>query len=272
MMKNSFLSYLAVFCFIWIPYRIMAQDANELKVPEGTSWFLLGDDSEEGNIQCIALNYNGLVYYACNNAIGCLGDAKQIEMPSRFRVRSMCWTNDNNLILYSNDTLYVLNEELSLHPLLSVTASKLVLQPIGEKDFAFCVANDTVLYRYFTKSDSLTVVTSLDNPIRDFVVDDEDYYIAYGNRVVVFSQEKRLFPILMDEEPITNLAFCGSQSFLFSTPTSLWCVNDKREKELLINQPIIDMMSDDYDRAFFMLQDGTWIFLYPISTYETGQE
>lgn len=271
MNKWQALNIIILLCY---PFSMVAQVADELtmKVPEGSSYSLLSNIEDVESIRCVSSKSDGKVYYVKDNTIGCFGDGHLIEIPSRVRPISMCWTNNGTLVLFSNDTLFAMDKRLVLRPLVSIVAPKLILRSIGESDFAFCVVNDTVVYRYCTESDSLISVVKLDNPIGDFIVDNEDYYLAYGKRVVAFTQEKEFIPILIDSDIITNIAFCGRQSFLLSTQLGLWYINEKREKELILDQPITKMMTDDYDRAFIMLQDGTWLFLSHISRYETEQE
>lgn len=273
-MKYKQLIYSIIILLFWFSFPMQAQNTAEstMKVPKGAVYTTLGNDDENSFIPCIATNKQGMVYYAIQNHVVSIKNKQQIELPAHCRPTSMCWTNNDKLVFFSNDTLFILEKGLSFRSLLSVKTTKPIIRPIGENDFAFCVRHDTVLYRYISKSDSLATIVSLDRPIGDFIVDQEDCFIAYGNRVIALSQEKDLIPLLIDEEPINNIAFCGSGSFLLSTPSGLWYVNEKREKELLYNQPILDMITDDYDRAFFMLQDGSWLFLSPISSYETESE
>lgn len=271
-MKNNCLLFSIIILIIWFPFSLEAQSVHKfsMKVPEGSNYTTLSIDDDF--IPCITTNSKGAVYYVIKNHVVNIRDKQQIELPTHCRPTSICWTKNDKLVFFSNDTLFVTDKGLSFRSVLSVATPKPIIHPIGKDDFAFCVKNDTVLYRYYYKSDSLAPVIALDHPIRDFIVDDEDFFIAYGNRVIALSQEKELIPVLMDEEPIYNIAFCGNQSLLYSTPSGLWYVNNKREKELLHDRPIIDMMTDEFDRAFFMLQDGTWLLLSPISTYETEQE
>lgn len=267
-MKRKWIIFCTILQVLWFPVPMGAQSVTEssMKVPESSNYTTLSI------IPCITINSQGEVYYAIKNCVVSIGNKQQIELPTHCRPTSICWINNDKLVLFSNDSLFVMDKGLSFRSVLSVATPKPIIHPIGEEDFAFCVKNDTALYRYYSKSDSLAPVIALDHPIKDFIVDDEDYFIAYGNRVIALSQEKELIPVLMDNEPIFNIAFCGSRSLLYTTPSGLWYVNNKREKELLFDQPIIDMITDSFDRAFFMFQDGTWLMLSPISTYETEQE
>lgn len=271
-MKRELIVYTLIIQLLWISVPMGAQSITEfsMKVPEGSNYTTLSVDDDF--IPCITTNSKGAVYYVIKNYVVNTRNKQQIELPTHCRPTSICWTNNDKLVLFSNDTLFVTDKGLSFRSVLYVATPKPIIHPIGKDDFAFCVKNDTVLYRYYYNSDSLAPVIALDHPIRDFIIDDEDFFIAYGNRVIALSQEKELIPVLMDEEPIYNIAFCGNQSLLYSTPSGLWYVNNKREKELLLDQPVIDMMTDEFDRAFFMFQDGTWLLLSPVSAYETEQE
>lgn len=235
-----------------------------LVVPKGTEHSILRGDNHHDRL--ISIHPNGGVWMAVNNNLLC-GEEK-IKLPSHIQPKALCWTNASNLVLFSNDTIYTLDDSLILQPLALVEAKTIALQPYGETDFAFCAIGDTVVYGYNMKSDTALPIVSYNHPIIDFIVDDKDIFFASGSRVIAYLKEKEYLPVFQNENPIICIGFCGEASLLFSDKDGLWIVDRKRNAEAIYNQPVLDIITDSIGRGFFKNLDGSWLFIYPITNYE----
>ena len=143
----------------------------------------------------------------------------------------------------------------------------MLIQPFGSSDFSFCAVGDTVVYKYNMANNSLNVIFSYPNPIADFKVDDEDVFFASGNQVMAFLTEKYYIPIFQSELPVLNIAFCGQESLFFSDESGLWLVDKKRNKISILDQPVLEIITDSNMQGFFKMMDGSWLFVHPITNY-----
>ena len=109
-------------------------------------------------------------------------------------------------------------------------------------------------------------------PISDFVVDGEDIFFATGEYVVAYLKEKLYIPIFQNTTPVWRMAFCGNGTMFFSDREGLWLINNEREKVSIINQPVVDILTDSNGQGFFKTVDGSWIFVYPTNNYEINNK
>lgn len=244
---------------------LYAQEEREIsfEVPEGTLYNRL---PYNGKDVCIAIHPDGSTTITQDNTIFLNG--KSIEMPSQIRPSAICWCDSRNLVIFSGDTIYLLSPNYSLQPLVEVTAKKIVIRAFVEGSFAFCAVGDTVIYQYDMQQKRIKSLFKYSMPISDFIVDGEDIFFATGKYVVAYLKEKQYIPIFQNPTPVWRIAFCGSESMFFSDNHGLWFVNKEREIIPLINQPVVDIVTDSNGQGFFKTSDGGWVFVYPTNNYE----
>ena len=161
----------------------------------------------------------------------------------------------------------MLDDSQTLKPLVIVETENVIIQPFGKSKFAFCATGDTVIYSYNIKNERLETIISYSKPIRDFIVDEEDVYMAVENNIVAFLKEKQYVPIFQNTNPIISFAFCGSKAILFSDKDGLWLVDRDRNKSAISNQPILDIVTDSNNLGFFKTMKGDWLFVSQILNY-----
>jgi len=245
--------------------QLYAQEEREVSffVPEGTQYSSLPFN---GKSATIAIHPNGSTSFTQDNSI--LVNGKIIEMPSRIRPSTICWTDSASLVLFFDDTIYLLSSTYSLQPLIEVDAEKIVVRELGKGNFAFCAVGDTVIYQYDVLQKKNILLFHCSMPISDFVVDGEDIFFATGKYVVAYLKEKLYLPLFQNTQPIWRIAFCGSESMFLSDNEGLWLINKDREKVSVTDQPIVDIVTDRFGHGFFETSDGSWVFVYPIHNYE----
>lgn len=244
------------------PIIVKAQEDSFI-IPEGSQYSILPNNDNVGNVIC--LHPDGGVWIASGNTLQC--NNKTIELPSRIKPSSLCGTNANNLVLFSNDTIFLLDNSQTLRPLVIVEVRDIIIQPFGKSKFAFCAVGDTVIYSYDIETDHMQAVVRYTQPIRDFIVDQEDIYLAAENNVVAFLKEKQYVPIFHNTNPIISIAFCGDKAMLFSDKEGLWVIDRNRNKYAISNQPILDIVTDSKALGFFKTTNGDWLVVSQILNY-----
>lgn len=239
-----------------------AQEASFV-IPEGAQYSILPNNGNVGRV--IWLHPDGGVWIASGNTLQC--NNKTIELPSRIKPSSLCGTNVNNLVLFSNDTIFLLDNSQTLRPLVIVEARDIIIQPFSKSKFTFCAVGDTVIYSYDIDTEHMQRVVHYSKPIRDFIVDKEDLYLAAENNVVAFLKEKQYVPIFHNTNPIISIAFCGDKAILFSDKDGLWIIDRNRNKYAISNQPILDIVTDSKALGFFKTTNGDWLFVSQILNY-----
>lgn len=267
MRKNKIivLLFVALSCSFAVDAQSNRLDAN-LVTPLGSKCSVL---TAENKMDVMLLTKkNGDVLLLKDSIIQEVGiEGNSVILPQGILPTSACTTNDGKIIVQCQDTVYLIDEKLNVYPILHM-AYPISMRAVGLSDFAFMAIHDTVVYRYSFKDNSINVVFSTEKAINDFVVDGEDYYFATDSVILVYSEEKVYLPLLSDSKIINRINVSSFGFVLFSTKDGLWIVNHKREKICIYGLPVLDIVLDEYDRLFFKLLDNTWVYLFPMSSYD----
>lgn len=266
MTKNiKFWGFLTVF---FISTGNIWGQTGDMVIPKGTQYSIL--PNKEDSHKIVFIHPDGDVWISQNNTIK--SEKKTIELPSRMKPTSFCWTNAGKFVAFFNDTIYSLDNMQLLQPLAIVETKNIIIQPFGKTDFSFCGLGDTIVFRYDMMNNSLETILTYPHPITDFIVDDEDIFFVSESQVIAFIKEKQYLPIFQNSSPIRSIAFCGKKSMLFSDKEGLWLTNNNRQKKAISHQLIVDIVTDNRGQGLFKTASDCWIYVYPITNYETTKQ
>lgn len=270
-MKMKSISVIAILFALIVPRGYtQAQSENKMSfmIPEGAQYSIVSND-DNGNRQ-LFIRPNGEVWIATGSKIYC--EHESVEFPPGITPTEYCWTSNDDLAFFYRDTIYLLDSSTSLKPLAIVESRNIKITPFDKSNFLFCSIGDTVIYSYNLDNNSVSVFLTYSNPITDFTTDKEDVFFSSGNHIIARLKEELYMPILQNTLPIKYFSFCGSKSIFLSDSNGLWMVDNDRNKYLISNQQINDIITDNKEQGLFKLIDGSWIYVYPLTKYELSTE